>query len=86
MEKTTTRLAEKLLEQALALSTEERGMLASRLIESLDDEVDEDAEAAWAEEIRRRVEEIDLGLVKTVAWEEVRRQMLEEGGNEPSRR
>jgi putative addiction module component (TIGR02574 family) len=33
---------------------------------------DEDVEAAWAEEIERRVRQIDSGEVKTIPWEEVR--------------
>jgi hypothetical protein len=41
----------KLLEKALKLPAEARAALAGSLIESLDETVDEDAEAAWAEEI-----------------------------------
>jgi putative addiction module component (TIGR02574 family) len=44
---------------ALALSEQDRGRLASKLIESLDDEVDPDAEVAWAAEIERRLARID---------------------------
>ena len=45
-----------LLEKALALSSEERGQLIDRLVESLDDEPAEPGvEAAWDEEIKRRV-------------------------------
>jgi len=39
----------KLLEEALKLSPEARAALAASLLESLDEEVDEGAEAAWAE-------------------------------------
>lgn len=35
-------------------------------------ERDEGVEAAWEEEIERRVQEIDSGEVKTISWEEVR--------------
>jgi putative addiction module component (TIGR02574 family) len=79
-----THQATKVLEDGLRLSEKERAMVADRLLESLDDEVDEDAEAAWEEEIRRRVEEIDQGLVKTIPWEEVRRRMLDEDVDDPS--
>jgi hypothetical protein len=41
--------AQELLKKALALSEKERADLASTLIESLDDTVDENAEAAWQE-------------------------------------
>jgi hypothetical protein len=39
--------AQELLKRALALPAKERADLASTLIESLDDTVDENAEAAW---------------------------------------
>jgi len=35
-------------------------------------ERDECVEAAWSEEIERRIREIDSGEVKTISWEEVR--------------
>src|SRR4029453_11089475 len=41
-----------------------RAALAGSLLESLDTEVDEDAEAAWATEVNRRVAELDSGAVK----------------------
>jgi hypothetical protein len=41
----------KLLKEALKLSPEERAALAASLLESLEDAVDEDVEAAWATEI-----------------------------------
>ena len=44
---------------------------------SLDTEVDEDAEAAWATDIDRRVAELDSGLVKTIPWAEMRRRLAE---------
>ncbi len=51
-----------LLEKVLSLSTEERGLLIDRLLESLDDEpVEEGVEAAWDEEIKRRMSDICSG-------------------------
>ena len=38
-----------LLEKALKLPVEARAALAGALIESLDETIDEDAEAAWAD-------------------------------------
>lgn len=35
-------------------------------------EHDEEVQAAWAEEIERRVRQIDSGEVTTIPWEEVR--------------
>ena len=60
------------------LSPEERGDLAAKLIESLDPAPDPDADAAWEEEIRRRLEEINQGFVQTVPWPEARRQIIDD--------
>jgi len=65
-----------LLEKALKPPAEARAALAGFLIESLDETVDEDAEAAWAEEITRRIRELDSGKAKTVPWSKARRMIL----------
>jgi len=65
-----------LLKKALALPPEARAALADSLLESLDEEpVDEGVEAAWSEEIKRRIEEIDSGKVQMIPYEEVRRRL-----------
>jgi len=46
------------------------------LIESLDDMQDESVEAAWDEEVVRRMADIDSGAVKPVSLEEARRRLL----------
>ena len=51
--------AAEVLKDALALPLEARAALIGPLVDSLDTEVDEGAEEAWREEIRRRLEEID---------------------------
>jgi putative addiction module component (TIGR02574 family) len=50
--------------KALKLSARERARLAERLIASLDDEVDPDAEGAWAREAERRLNELRTAKVK----------------------
>jgi putative addiction module component (TIGR02574 family) len=40
----------------------------------LDDTVDENAEAAWQEEILRRLEEVRSGKAKTTPWNDVRQK------------
>ena len=67
--------AAEILKEALALPTEARAALAGSLLDSLDTSVDEDAEAAWATEVNRRVTELDDGTVKTIPWSEVRRRL-----------
>ena len=64
-----------LLKKALELPPEARAALADSLLESLDDTVDLDAEAEWKQEISRRIQELDSGQVKPIAWEEARRQI-----------
>ena len=64
-----------LLAEALLLSDEERAALAGELIQSLEPEVDADAEAAWSVEIRSRLARIDAGTATTVSWSEARRRI-----------
>ena len=66
----------KLLEQALALSVEEQEALADSLISSLGGKVDEGVLAAWDDEIKKRIAELDSGKANTVPWAEVRGRNL----------
>ena len=68
----------KVLEKALTLSTQERGVLIDRLIESLDAGPEEAVEEAWAEEIMRRVDDIRVSKVKTIPGEQVLRELAKE--------
>ena len=68
---------EEIMSAAMALSSNERGMLADLLIQSLDAEAQLDAEdqeridKLWAEEAERRNREIEDGVVKAIPGEEV---------------
>jgi putative addiction module component (TIGR02574 family) len=64
-----------LFREASELSETDRAELAGLLLESLEGEPDEGVEAAWAEEIERRVRQIEAGEVKTIPWEEVRAKL-----------
>lgn len=64
-----------ILKDALALPPEARAALAGSLIDSLDEEVDEGAEAAWEAEITRRLEQLNSGKVKPIPWSEARRRL-----------
>ena len=75
--------AKQLLAEALRLSAEERAALAGELIQSLDRDVDPDAEAAWSEEIRARLERLDAGTAKTIPWSEARRRIHAAAGRGP---
>jgi putative addiction module component (TIGR02574 family) len=66
----------RLLQQALSLSVEEQEALADSLISSLGGKVDEGVLAAWDEEIKRRIADLDSGRAKTIPWTEVRQRNL----------
>jgi putative addiction module component (TIGR02574 family) len=69
--------AKELYERAMSLNDEERAELVGMLLESLEIEDDEGVEAAWLEEIERRLAELDSGAVKPVPWTEVRSRVFE---------
>ncbi len=56
----------KLQDQALKLPARSRARLAERLIASLDEAADADAERVWIAEAERRVGELASGKVKAV--------------------
>jgi putative addiction module component (TIGR02574 family) len=66
------RKLDELYREASQLTENERAELAGLLLESLEETPDEGVEAAWSEEVERRVREIDSGEVTTVPWEQVR--------------
>jgi putative addiction module component (TIGR02574 family) len=61
----------RILEQALSLPETERAELAAKLLESLDEGSDPDAEDGWAAEITKRAESVVRGEAKLVSWEDV---------------
>lgn len=66
---------EKLLAEVLSLPAEDRAAVAAVLLLSLEDEPDDDqesVEAAWAEEIRRRLQELGAGTAETLSAEQAR--------------
>jgi putative addiction module component (TIGR02574 family) len=71
-----SRDAGEILKEALALPPEARAALADSLWDSLDAEVDADAEEAWRQEIRRRLGDLDSGAVAAIPWSEARARLL----------
>ena len=63
-------LVEELSHRARALPPEERVRLAEALLASVQ-EPDAEVDAAWAEEIKRRIAEIDSGKAKLIPADEV---------------
>jgi putative addiction module component (TIGR02574 family) len=62
---------DQLFESALNLPEDERATLADRIWESIDGDTQEEITAAWAAEIKRRIEAADRGEVKFLSHEEV---------------
>ena len=67
-----------LLEHALSLPEHERARIAARLLESLDEEAQNDIDAAWAVEIERRYAAVDAGTLATSDWKDVRARIERE--------
>ena len=57
--------------EALGLPADQRIALAHRLLSSVDAEPDPGAEAAWEQEIARRIAELDAGEVESIPAAEV---------------
>ena len=62
--------AAEVLRDALSLPPEARAALVESLLESLDVEVDDNAEEAWRKEIYRRLQEIDTGAARLIPWDD----------------
>lgn len=63
-------LIDELSQKARSLPPEERVRLAEELLSSVQ-ESDEEVDAAWAEEIKRRLDEVGSGTAKLIPAEEV---------------
>ena len=61
---------EQIAEEALALPSEARALLADRLVESLDAAEINRLDQLWAAEARRRRDEVRQGLVQTIPGDE----------------
>jgi putative addiction module component (TIGR02574 family) len=64
-----------ILKEAMKLPPEARAALAGTLLDSLEETVDQDAEAAWEAEIILRLKEIDQGKVILMPWAEARKKI-----------
>ncbi len=70
-DKVMTQIAKRLKDELAQLSAQDRSELAHYLIGSLEAEVDDDADAAWADELDRRAAEIRSGNVAGIPAEQV---------------
>lgn len=62
-------------EEALALPLQERAKLVERLLDSLENLPEPEAEALWLDVAERRAREIDEGKVQLVTPEELERRV-----------
>ena len=63
-----------ILKSAMSLDVHDRATLAERLLASLEELTEEEAERLWAEESQRRLEQYRARRAKVVAAEEVRKK------------
>lgn len=61
---------EQIAEEALALPSESRALLADKLVESLDTAALSRIDEAWLAEAKRRRDEVRSGKVKTIPGDE----------------
>ena len=71
---------EELYREIFKLDEAERVALAGKLLDSLDEEVEEGVEAAWLAEIDRRITELDAGTVGTIPWAVVKSRLRQRPG------
>jgi putative addiction module component (TIGR02574 family) len=67
--------AEKLRSEVLSLPASERAEFAQALLESLHQEDEADAEAAWLAELDRRAQAVAERTATLVDWEDARRRI-----------
>jgi putative addiction module component (TIGR02574 family) len=79
--------AKRVLEDALALPEDARTDLVEALIESLEAPAESPAEveAAWTDEIARRLKDVETGAVKPIPWDEARKMIFGSRDDAPSR-
>ena len=65
-----------LLQQILHLDERDRASIAGALLESLEERPEAQCEAAWAEVIGRRVQELESGAVAGIPWSSVRQRLF----------
>ncbi len=64
----------RVLEDASTLPVQDRARVAHELLRSLEAE-DLDAAAAWTDESRRRIDEVEAGTVQLDDWETVKARL-----------
>jgi len=71
-----TKVAEQLLEQALALAPADRAAIADELMTTLEPSTDPEYVRDWTREIQNRIDEHESGKVTAAPWEEARTRIF----------
>ncbi len=66
---------EHVFQEIKELNSEERALVAHCLIYSLETKQDEGVESAWAELAAKRYAELVSGKVKSVSWEDIKKEV-----------
>ena len=66
---------EKLIEEAKALSANDRALLALCLISSLDKTRDDNVDTAWASLAEQRLIELESGEAQGVSWDDIKSKL-----------
>lgn len=72
---------EQVMKEALALPSAARALLVEKLVESLEFDVDETLQTLWADEAKKRRDEVRSGAIEPISGEEALarvRQILEQ--------
>jgi putative addiction module component (TIGR02574 family) len=77
---TMSGVAEKLLSEAMKLSAEDREILAEQLLLSIDGSTRTQVDAAWADEVERRLDALDRGETKAIPLDEAMNQIRQSLG------
>ena len=63
------------IESTKSLSPKEKALVAHCLISSLESKQDENVDHAWAELAEKRYEELVSGKVKSVSWNDIKKDV-----------
>jgi putative addiction module component (TIGR02574 family) len=70
-----TEAAERLIDEVMGLSAEERSELVLRLVDAMGETTDE-LEAAWIAEARQRLADLDAGQSHLSRWQEAQARIF----------
>jgi len=64
-----------ILKKVLNMPQQQRAFIAGQLIDSLEPRIDIDIEAAWQQEVHKRVSQAKKGTIALIPWTDARRRL-----------